>query len=217
MEEKFQCETWTQLFNAMQLYYWEYDTRYFCYDYDSASILDDEWLKRTVEELKKLCLEKKSTKRSLEWKHIQSFFNISEDKCKHPERTRHSWMYTCIKPFLDEDLIKRNLCEHPTICWNPYWLLNNPDSDKCLCIFKPSERLLKHYPFIKKAYSWLTRIVLCYYIDQNELKEFRIGDIIIEQSDILELNLRYLHPYHRGIIQSGDFKSLEKLPWLDQL
>jgi hypothetical protein len=209
LKDKFKWETWIELFDAMQLYYWEYNSEYFCYDDDSASILDSEWLKRTVEDLKALCLQKNYLKNKLEMKHIQSFADISDCKCEHPERTRHSWMYTSIKPFLNEDLIRKNLCEEQAICWNPYWILNHPDSDRCLCLFKPSETLLKRYSFIKKSYSWLTRIVLYYYIDMKELREFRTWDIVVEPGDILELNLRYLHPYHWGIIQSGNFRFLQ--------
>ena len=172
-------------------------------------VYGSEKMNEVVNQLKLLCLERVSSKETLEAKHIKWFDEVSDEKCFYPEKARYSQMYTAIKPFLDEEIIKNNLSKNATICFNPYMLLNYPDKD-CPLIFQPSKELLEQYSFIKRRYSWASRVVVYYYIDADEYKAFRSGDIVVETKDILELNLRYLHPFHRGVIQQNNFNLLIK-------
>ena len=206
LKSEFETEVWIPLYDAMELYFWKYDSGYYCYDDNSATILD-EWLVKVIQELKSLCLQKTNSKEMLEAKHIKNFAKMSDEKCLHPEKARYSSRYTELKPFLNIDLIKQHLCENPTIARNPYWILNHPDDDAVL-IFQPSKRLIDQYGFIKKRYSWDSRVVVYYYVSMDELKQYRSGDIIVEPEDILELNLRYLSPYQWWLIQSSSDFSL---------
>ncbi len=207
LKSKFETEVWISLYEAMSLCFWEYDCSYYAYNDDSAIILDEDWFTEVVNQLKSLCLERISSKETLEAKHIKCFAKVSDEKCFNPEKARCSRMYTAMKPFLDEEIIKNNLSKNATICFNPYMLLNYPDKD-CPLIFQPSKELLEQYSFIKKKYSWASRVVIYYYIDADEYKAFRSGDIVVEAKDILELNLRYLHPFHRWAIQQNNFNLL---------
>ncbi len=207
LKSEFETEVWISLYEWLSLCFWDYDCGYYAYSDDSAIILDEKWFTEVVNQLKLLCLERISSKETLEAKHIKWFAEVSDEKCFYPEKARYSRMYTAIKPFLDEEIIKNNLSKNATICFNPYMLLNYPDKD-CPLIFQPSKELLEQYSFIKKKYSWASRVVIYYYIDADEYKAFRSGDIVVEAKDILELNLRYLHPFHRWAIQQNNFNLL---------
>lgn len=214
LKSEFETEVWIWLYEAMSLCFWEYDCGYYAYSDDSAIILDEEWFAEVVNQLKSLCLERISSRETLEAKHINWFAKVSDEKCFNPKKARYSRMYTAMKPFLDEETIKNNLSKNATICFNPYMILNYPDKN-CPLVFQPSKELLEQYSFIKKIYCWASRVVLYYYIDADEYKAFRSWDIVVEPKDILELNLRYLHPFHRGAIQSNNFKLLNK--WTNEL
>lgn len=210
LKKEFELETWVLFYDAFTQYFWKYDEKYYVYDDESAQRLDEEWLKKTVEILKKLCLTDKKTRDYLEHKHIKEFLRISDLKCRHPEWARYSAIYTAMKPFINETEIRDNLCSHPLIARNPLSIIQHPDED-CVLIFKPSKRLLQEYPFIKKKYSWTSRIVLYYYISMSEYKDFRNGDIVIEPEDIVDFNRRYYHPYVWWLIQQNNFYSLNQL------
>ena len=117
--------------------------------------LNKDLLLNTIEELKTICLNDKDYKAKLEIKHINKFNNITIEKLLGGKQPRTSELYTAIKPFLNEDLIRENLIKNPTLCWNPFVLLNQnkfPGIKECICIFTPSESLFKKYNFIHKKY-----------------------------------------------------------------
>lgn len=208
LKSEFETEVWVWLYEALNLWFWNYDCEYYAYNDESAIRLDEGWFTEIVNQLKTLCLERISSKETLEAKHIKCFAKVSDEKCFNPEKARYSRMYTAIKPFLDEEKIKNNLSRNATLCFNPYMILNYPDIN-CPLIFTPSKELLEQYRFIKKKYSWTSRVVLYYYIDMEEYKSFRSWDIVVEPADMLELNLRYLHPFHRWAIQNDNFYLLK--------
>lgn len=133
----------------------------------------------------------------------KTFYQITMEKCLTPENARHWEIYTAMSSFVDEEKIKSNLVLHFDLCFNPFAICNN--LNPCVCIFNPSNELFKKYNFIKKKYSWGSRVPVYYYIDLDEFNNYQKKYLSISEEDIVSLNYRYLHPYYRGAIQNNKF------------
>ena len=205
LKAKFESEVGVWLYQALEIFFGCYNPECYCFDDDSALRINSDNLRKTINELKALCLQKKASKEINEAKLLEEFTQASLEKSLNPKTARGSWIYVALRPFIDEATIKENLCKNPTICWNPVCLQLCPD-ENCVCIFTPSQRLISKYSFIKKCYTGESRKLNYYYIDAKELSKYRSWDLEIQDSDIIQLNYRYLHPRCRGIIQaSPDF------------
>jgi len=202
LKTEFESEVKVWLYQAMEIFFGSYNPECYCFDDSSALRIDGDALKKTINELKVLCLKRNSSREIAEAKLMEEFTQASLEKSLNPKNARGSWIYVALRPFIDEATIKENLSKNPAICRNPVSLQLRPD-DNCVCVFTPSQRLVSKYSFIKKCYTWESRKLNYYYIDAKELAKYRSWDLEVQEDDIVQLNFRYLHPRARGIIQAG--------------
>lgn len=204
MLQTFKERTWVNFFSAVEEHFFDIDDetkRAAIFDMKGLEEASDEKFMKIYEAIDKLVDNRHVNARD---KRIAKWFEQSTVRSLWLVRKYSvGWEYDLLDAFKDEDKIKSNLCHNNLIAFNPYLLVNKWCPDECMCIFKPSDRIIKLFKFLTPCYYKNTTIIKWYKIDVELLRHY--DRIDLRPEDILQFYWWMYHPYLWWLIQNNLF------------
>lgn len=172
---------------------------------EDVNMVSDENFKMVYDYLFPLAIWKEKVRKSITAKRVNAYFKDSMFRCAWTKRRDTNWPDWLLgMAFINEDTLRASLLKNQWICFNPLYQINERGKTAPL-IFKPSQRLVKKYPFITAEYfKWKT--LKQYNVNLEYLKAY--DRIYVNEWDILGFYLGMYHPYIWWLIQNEQFSLL---------
>ena len=206
---EFEEKTGMSFFSANEHYFAdmpdEIKTNYM-FSEEDVNMVSDENFKMVYDYLFPLAIWKEKVRKSITAKRINSYFKESMLRCAWAKRRDTVWDWWILgNAFINKDTWRASLLKNQWVCFNPLYQMNDWWNTAPL-IFKPSQRLVKKYPFITPEYADKSNHLKQYNVNLEYLKSFE--RVYVNEWDILDFYLGMYHPYIWALIQNEQFNLL---------
>lgn len=209
IKDTFKEKTWMNLYDAAEKYN----------DVLLFELKDDKQLKEYLTECEKETLEWiKELTEAIVWKDEWKKYidKLIEEATQYSIERSFAWFrskedkWTLMsQEMFPERILQQSLTEHSLSCFNPLMYFSDYQW-KVKCIFRPSRRLLKAYPFISPVFAWTTTKVKYYSVDLAMLRTY--NNIGVYIWDIVSINYNIYHPIMWSRIAQKEFAKF-RLQW----